>query len=124
MHTLNLSTTEKHQLIDITDEITTALEQETIKDGICTVYAPHATAVILIMETDGAVDKDVLRSLSNLVPNNDSYAHAHGAPGHGAAHVQAALFGPSESIPLENGHLQLGTWQRVTFCELDGPRSD
>ena len=95
-----------------------------VKEGLCLVYAPHTTASILIMEADGRVEKDVLNSLSHLVPNNISYSHSHGSEGHGASHVKSSLFGPSEVIPIAKGRLCLGTWQRITFCELDGPRSD
>jgi secondary thiamine-phosphate synthase enzyme len=124
MHEIRISTAKKNEIIDITDKVTEIVAKSGVKDGICLVYAPHATAAILLMEADGAVEKDVLNSLSHMVPNNRDYAHQHGEQGHGASHVKSALFSPSEAIPVRNSRLQLGTWQNIAFFELDGPRSD
>jgi secondary thiamine-phosphate synthase enzyme len=124
MKEISLSTSKRYEIIDITNKVEKAITDSKVKEGICVVYAPHSTAAILVMETDAAVEKDVLHSLSNLVPKEADYNHNHGPQGHGAAHVESALFGPSKAIPIENGKLQLGTWQSITFCELDGPRSD
>jgi len=124
MKEIHVPTTRKSEIIDITDKVEAVVTDSRVKEGICVVYAPHATASVLVMEADGAVENDVLASLSSLVPKTAKYEHQYGEPGHGAAHVKSALFGPSQSIPVAKGQLQLGTWQRMVFCELDGPRSD
>ncbi|MBN2454845.1 YjbQ family protein [Candidatus Woesearchaeota archaeon] len=124
MEEISISTGARREIIDITSEVEAIVAKSGVKEGICVVYAPHATAAILIMEADGLVEKDVLSSLSNLVPNDDRYEHSHGSEGHGASHVKSSLFSPSESIPVSKGKLRLGTWQSIAFCELDGPRSD
>lgn len=141
MKELHIPPTENNGIVDITDGVASAVAASGVKEGICVVFAPHATAAILVLELDGMVEKDVLGSLSTIVPKNGKYAHNHGTPGHGASHVKAALLGPSKSIPVKGGRLQLGTWQSIAqvasatahsraggstcaFCELDGPRSD
>ncbi|MBI2580892.1 YjbQ family protein [Candidatus Woesearchaeota archaeon] len=125
MKEIRLSTTGTDEIIDITAKIEGVVASSGVKEGICLVYAPHATAAILIMEADGAVESDILNSLSNLVPKSADYRHRHGPDaGHGAAHVLSAILGPSKAIPVVGGKLQMGTWQSITFCELDGPRSD
>ncbi len=124
MEEIRISTTERNEILDITPKVAEAVISSGIKEGICLVYAPHATAAILIMEADGAVENDVLRSLSAIVPNSAKYEHSHGPAGHGASHVKSAVLGPSKAIPVSEGRLQLGTWQSIVFCELEGPRSD
>jgi secondary thiamine-phosphate synthase enzyme len=124
MHEIRLSTSRKSEIIDITDKVQEIVDKSNVKEGICLVYAPHATAAILLMEADGAVEQDILNSLSHMVPNNVNYRHQHGSLGHGASHVKSALLSPSEAIPVQNSKLKLGTWQNIAFCELDGPRSD
>ena len=68
MHEIRISTTEENEIIDVTAEVELAVATSEVKEGICPVYAPHATASVLILEADGAVEQDVLNSLSNLVP--------------------------------------------------------
>jgi secondary thiamine-phosphate synthase enzyme len=122
MAEFGVSTSRKNEIIDITDRVSSIVHESGIKEGICLVYAPHATAAILVLETDGLVEKDVLDSLSNMVPNNSVYAHSPGS-GHGSAHVKSALFGCSKAVPVSKGVLNLGTWQSIALCELDGPRA-
>ena len=124
MHEIIISSTEKNEIIDITAKVEELVSATNVKEGICLVYAPHATATVMVMEADGAVEQDVLSSLSGIVPKNREYVHQHGSePSHGAAHVKSSLFSPSQSIPISSGKLQLGTWQSIVFCEFDGPRA-
>lgn len=122
MGEFGVSTSKKKEVIDITDRVDAFVQSSGVKEGICLVYAPHATAAILVFEMDGLVEKDVLDSLSNLVPNNSDYAHSPGS-GHGSSHVKSALFGCSKAVPVSKGALKLGVWQHICFCELDGPRA-
>ena len=125
MHEIRLSSTRNTEIINITDKVAAAVANSGVKDGICLVFAPHTTAAILVMEADGLVEKDVLNSLSNLVPKTAKYVHSHSSDsGHGAAHVLSAVLSPSKAVPVVGGKLHLGTWQSIVFCELDGPRSD
>jgi len=107
-------------MIDITGEIRTALRESNVKDGICHVFVPHTTAAVTINENaDPDVPRDIIKELDKIIPLRDNYSHMEG---NSAAHIKASLFGPSETIFIENGNLALGTWQSVFFCEFDGPR--
>ena len=125
MKEIRLSSTEKTEAINITGEVAAAVAASGVKEGICVVSAAHTTAAVVVLEADGLVEKDLLRSLSAIVPNSASYAHMHGPdPAHGAAHVKSAILGPTKTIAVSGGKLVLGTWQSIAFVELDGPRSD
>ena len=90
------------------------------RDGLCTVFVPHTTAAVTINEnTDPYVVDDILHQLRKLIPLDGGYAHSEG---NSDAHAKASVIGPSETILLEDGHLKLGRWQGVYFCEFDGPR--
>ena len=93
-------------------------------DGLLTVFVPHATAGLLIMELGAGSDDDLLATLERLLPRDDRYRHRHGAPGHGADHVLPLLAPPSISVPVINGQLQLGTWQSIALLDtnVDNPR--
>jgi secondary thiamine-phosphate synthase enzyme len=119
--TLRLRTTRHTELVDVTAEIRAALPRLDRKDGLLTVYCPHTTAGITINEhADPDVAADLERRLDKMVPWDDP-ADRHGE-GNTAAHLKAALVGTSATVLVENGHLQLGTWQGIFFCEFDGPR--
>jgi len=85
------------------------------------VFVPHSTAAVTINENaDPAVPSDMLNVLNTIIPWDLDYRHLEG---NSAAHVKSSLVGVSEVIAIENGQLDLGTWQGVYFCEFDGPRT-
>lgn len=120
MNTFTIKTNSKTQWIDITDQVQEQVAASDIKDGIAYVYVPHTTAGVTINEhADPAVARDINNTLNELVPENGRYAHAEGnSPGH----IKASLMGSSQAVFVEEGRLQLGTWQGIFFCEFDGPR--
>ncbi len=118
-----LSTSKKQELIDITGKINSIIKKSKIKNGICNVFAAHATAAIIINENyDPNICLDLLDALNKLVPNG-VWRHDR-IDGNADAHIKSAILGPSETIPVKNGQLQLGRWQSAMFVELDGPRHD
>ncbi|MCM3876901.1 MAG: secondary thiamine-phosphate synthase enzyme YjbQ [Thermoanaerobaculia bacterium] len=120
---LTLRTTAKNQILDITEEVRTCVREAGAESGVCTVYTPHATAAITINENaDPNVGTDFLRALAMAVPEHEDWLHDR-VDDNAAAHIKSALVGPSETIPIQDGKLALGTWQNVFFCEFDGPRS-
>jgi secondary thiamine-phosphate synthase enzyme len=122
-HTFHVSTEKKHQVLDITREVAAAVRASGCKDGLCAVYTPHATAAIAINENDDPnIGVDLLRALDTMVPEHGGWLHDR-VDNNAAAHIKAAILGPSETIPIVDGKLALGTWQNVFLCELDGPRS-
>ena len=88
-------------------------------DGLLHVFVPHATAGIAIIETGAGSDEDLLGALEELLPTDDRWRHRHGSPGHGRSHVMPALIPPYASLPVLDGRLLLGTWQRVCLVDLN-----
>ncbi|TMB91531.1 MAG: YjbQ family protein [Chloroflexi bacterium] len=110
---------------EVTD-ITAAAEEfvSGAGDGLLSVFAPHATAGVALMETGSGSEADLVRALDRLLPRDDSYTHRHGSPGHGADHLLPVLVSPSLTVPVRSGQMQLGTWQRLVLVDLnrDNPR--
>ena len=122
-HEFTISTSKKHELIDITSEISSIIKKSKIKNGICNVFAAHATAAIIINENyDPNICLDLLDALKKLIPSG-IWRHDK-IDGNADAHIKSAILGASETIPIKNSELNLGRWQSVQFCELDGPRND
>ena len=121
MEKINIKTNKRIELVDITDKIRSVVNKSGIKSGICFVFCPHTTAGLTINENaDPSVQKDIIKTLNKLIPEDGSYEHSEG---NADSHVKSSLFGSSLNIFIEDGRLSLGTWQGVYFCEGDGPRS-
>lgn len=92
--------------------------------GLLSVFVPHATAGVALMETGSGSEPDLVQALERLLPRDDRYRHAHGSTGHGADHLLPVLVSPSVTIPVEDGRMLLGTWQSVVLVDLneDNPR--
>jgi secondary thiamine-phosphate synthase enzyme len=118
---LSVTTHDHFELVDVTAEIEKVVEKSGVTNGKCVVYIPHTTAAVTVNENaDPSVKRDILHELSKIVPWNDNYTHMEG---NSAAHILSTLVGVSKTLPVEGGHLLLGTWQGVYFCEFDGPRT-
>ena len=118
---IEIKTEKAEEVVDITCQVNDAVRERGIDEGICLVYARHTTTAIVINEGEGGLVADLLEKLSTLVPPGNGYRHDR-LDENAHAHLQAALLGNSKAIPVEDGRLALGTWQRVLFVELDGPR--
>lgn len=122
-HEIVLSTSKRQELIDITSQINSIIKKSKIKNGICNVFAAHATAAIIINENyDPNICLDLLDALNKLIPSG-IWRHDK-IDGNADSHIKSAILGPSETIPIKDGELQLGRWQALQFCELDGPRNN
>jgi secondary thiamine-phosphate synthase enzyme len=86
-------------------------------DGLLSVFVPHATAGLVVLELGAGSDGDAMRALDRLLPRDDRWAHHHGSPGHGADHVLPLLVSPSLTIPVLGGALALGSWQSITLLD-------
>lgn len=86
-------------------------------DDLLSVFLPHATAGLAIMETGAGSDSDLVEHLDTLFPRDDRWSHRHGAPGHGADHLIPALVSPSITVPVVDGRLRLGTWQSIVLVD-------
>jgi secondary thiamine-phosphate synthase enzyme len=118
---IKVRTTKKYEVLDITPQVADAVNAAHLTDGLCCVFVPHATAAVVVNENDDMqIGLDLLDALDKLVPEG-VWRHDK-VDSNGAAHLKAAILGPSETIPIHNGGLALGTWQAVMLVELDGPR--
>jgi secondary thiamine-phosphate synthase enzyme len=109
------------RIVDLTSEVTTFCAGR--GDGLLSVFAPHATAGVAIMEVGAGSEPDAVAALERLLPRDDRYRHAHGSPGHGADHVLPVIVAPSITIPVLDGRPALGTWQSVVLVDtnVDNP---
>ena len=119
---MDIQTKTRIELIDMTDPVRAAVKESGIKDGICLISTRHTTASIIVNENERGLRKDILDLLEELVPENKNYAH-NSIDNNADSHLRAVLLGMSQTIPVEDGHLVLGTWQSIFFVELDGPRN-
>ncbi len=116
---LSVKTNSRNELVDITSEIEKLVNE--IEEGVCFIFVPHTTAAVTINENaDPDVKSDILKKLSDLIPEHDDYRHSEG---NSDAHLKSSLMGFSETVIIKNGSLVLGTWQSIYFCEFDGPRN-
>ena len=118
---IHIKTTLRNELVDITPLVEKVVKDSGISEGICVLAVPHTTAAVTINENaDPSVKADIIVALNTLVPAGSRYHHQEG---NADAHIKASVVGPSETILVSAGRLQLGTWQGVFFCEFDGPRT-
>ncbi len=119
--TITLESGKTMELIDITTIISRFLAHNKSADGICYIFNPHTTAGLTINEgADPDVRDDIIAGLKEIVPMNYPFRHLEG---NSPAHIMASLMGSSLTVIVNKGRLQLGTWQKIFFCEFDGPRT-
>ena len=121
MKEIRVQSREKNELIDVTSQVETIIKEIAVPSGHVILYVPHTTAGIIINEgADPSVQRDILTTLSRLIPSTGDYHHLEG---NSDAHIKSSLLGCSVLVPVENNKPVLGTWQRIFFYEGDGPRS-
>ncbi len=120
---IRISTHSRFELIDITHEVEEIVEESGVRNGMCLVFAPHATAAIIANEHESGLISDILTKIKELTePGSSKWKHniiddnAH-------AHIGSALIGADRVFPVINGRLVRGTWQNIFVVEMDGPRS-
>jgi secondary thiamine-phosphate synthase enzyme len=117
---IDVETTSRAELVDVTARVREAIRAAGFTDGAVLVYCPHTTAGVTIQENaDPDVQRDLLLALERAVPYEAGYRHAEG---NADAHVKSSVVGASQLVPVEGGALSLGTWQGIYLCEFDGPR--
>lgn len=121
METFKIKTSDRFDIIDITNEVQKVVKSSGVTSGIAVIFVPHTTAGITINEN---ADSDVLHDLkkiyNKLIPEKDGYRHIEG---NSQAHALSTLTSPSLTVIIENGKIVLGTWQGIYFMEYDGPRT-
>ena len=120
MHPIEVVTTQRTQLVDITPDVESRVAEAGLSEAACVLWSTHTTAGLTVNEgADPAVARDIEDWLAAAAPHGRSYRHLEG---NADSHIKTALVGPGLTLLVSDGRLQLGRWQRVFFCEFDGPR--
>lgn len=121
MTEFTVRTQRKTQLIDITARVQEIVRRSGLRDALCCIYTPHATAGVIVNENDDPqVCDDLLDALAKLFP--DGVWRHDRIDGNTAAHLKSAITGPGQVVPVADGTLALGRWQAIMLAEYDGPR--
>lgn len=119
-HKFRVRTSAKSEMADITREVSEIVRSAGVESGVCHVFVPHTTCGLAINENaDPDVKRDIIARLDESVPEDFPYRHSEG---NSPAHIKSVLVGPALTVFIEDGGLQLGTWQGIYLCEYDGPR--
>src|SRR5438067_2344588 len=115
---LQVRTAHERGFTDLTDACRRFVEERAAGgDGLLSVFVPHATAGVAILELGAGSDDDALATIDRLLPRDDRRRHRHGSEGHGADHVLPVLVPPSLTVPVLRGDLALGTWQSIALLD-------
>lgn len=121
MQTIEVATSEREHLVDVTDRIREAVADSGVTEGVCVLWSLHTTAGLTVNESaDPAVAEDIEDWLREAAPEGAGYRHREG---NADSHIKASLVGPGLTLVVSGGSVQLGTWQGVFLCEFDGPRT-
>ena len=124
---LKIGSSSNFQIMDITRDIVAILNETSkenkIENGIVNIFTKHSTSAIRVNENEKGLLLDFEKALKDIVKEKDNYKHDF-IDNNAASHIRAFLLGSSETIPIVDGRLDLGTWQSIFFVELDGPRSN
>ena len=115
--TIDIRTGGRPRVHDLSDECARFVRDE--NDGLLSVFVPHATAGLAILETGAGSDDDLLDALESVLPRDDRWRHRHGSAGHGRDHVLPAFVAPSITVPVVGGRLTLGTWQSICLVDTN-----
>ncbi len=122
-HEVSVTTSRRIQLIDITHHVEEAVGKSGIANGVCIVFAPHATAAVVVNEHEEGLIQDIVSKIEEIVEPERSWRHniiddnAH-------AHIGSAIIGSERVLPVRKGRIVRGTWQNIFLVELDGPRKE
>lgn len=126
---LKINSSSRFQIIDITEDIKGIFDEivienpDSISNGILTVFTKHSTSAIVVNENEKGLLSDLEFILEDLIKDRNGYSHDR-IDNNASSHLRSFLLGSSESIPIVDGRIDLGTWQSIFFIELDGPRSN
>jgi secondary thiamine-phosphate synthase enzyme len=119
---LTIRTGTRPTVVDITAEVAGFCRGR--GEGLVSVFVPHATAGVAIMETGAGSEDDLLAAVGEILPRDDRWRHRHGSAGHGADHLLPAIIAPSITIPVLGGRPALGTWQSVVVVDTNRDNSE
>ncbi len=119
---MELKTNNRVEIIDITRSVDAALAESRLRKGLVNIYSKHSTSAIFINENESGLLEDYLNLIDKLVPTDDNYRHDQ-IDNNADSHLRSFIIGNNETVPFENGSMDLGTWQSVFFLDMDGPRN-
>jgi secondary thiamine-phosphate synthase enzyme len=111
----SFSTKGEIDFVDLTDKVQEAVANSGVRNGLVHVFAPHATGILILTESEYSLLNDVKAFLEEIIPRNGAYRH----PSNAHAHLRSMLLPPDKTIPLIDGHVEFGTWQSLVFVETD-----
>jgi secondary thiamine-phosphate synthase enzyme len=114
-------TEKKIEIVDITQKVENVVEKSKIKNGICHIFLPHATAAIILEENESGLISDIENYIKKNFPRNAEYEH-NKVDDNAESHLASGFIGQSQFYPVKNNRIVRGTWQRALLLELDGPR--
>jgi secondary thiamine-phosphate synthase enzyme len=115
---VTIRTGSRPAVVDITAEVAAFCRER--GDGLVSVFVPHATAGVAIIETGAGSEDDLLAVVGEMLPHDDRWRHRHGSAGHGADHLLPAIIAPSITVPVLGGRPALGTWQSIVLVDTNG----
>ncbi len=130
--TLKIETTESLEFFDITDKVKNIVDDSGVENGLVNIQSMHTTAMLIVNENEPLLLEDIKKNLSRLAPREEDYRHddfsvrtvnmCDDECANGHSHCKAIYLTPTNTLNLFEGSLQLGTWQRILFIELDRAR--
>jgi len=125
MKTIEVSTKGFTDIVEITDRVQKIIDEEKVKNGVCHLFVIGSTAALSTCEDDENLFEDIKEVMEEIAPYKRNWKHHQTwHDDNGAAHVRATLIGPSLTVPVVNGKLYLGTWQKIVLIDFDtGPRT-
>ncbi len=121
---LSIETGRERSVVDLTSEVEKFVREQS--SGLVNISLPHATAGLAVMELGSGSEGDLFARLDQLLPREDMYSHRHGSKGHGADHILPAFISPTLTLPVLDGRVSLGTWQRIAMIDtnVDNPHRE
>ncbi len=113
--TYSFSTRGEIEFVDLTDKVQEAVFQAGVKNGIVHVFAPHATGILILTESDYGLLNDIKALIEKLIPKHGAYMH----PSNAHSHLRSVFLPPDKTLPVINGKVEFGTWQSLIFVETD-----
>jgi len=120
---IKINSSKRTEIIDITSEVQSATCKSKVNNGIINIFSKHSTSAIIVNENEKGLLSDFERILNDIIPCDNSYKHDM-IDNNADSHLRSLFLGSSESIPINNKKLAIGTWQSIFFIELDGPRNN
>ena len=117
-----IETSKRTEVVDITGKIEKIVNKSNIKNGVCLIFLPHATASIILEEAESGLMEDIEKIVQKNFPRGMGYRHDR-IDDNANSHLASGFIGQSRILPIKNGNLVRGTWQRPMLLELDGPKA-